>query len=389
MKRASQKGAATALSEKPQGQSAVDELGASISEMNGDVLFHDLPSYPLFLSHREIDRIFDDEFYLELIHSTAFQRLKKISFLGAIDYLRPYVNSNEPRHSRFQHSLGVASLALRYARFANLPKKTERTLVAAALLHDIGHGPLSHSMEPFFQEEFGIEHHEFGRRIIMGESKIGNQITGILESFDIDPQDVINFIEGHSDSPHSIIFSNPLNIDTLDGITRCAHYLARRPTIIPAVLILDSILRWNSKSIPRCDSFWHLKNRIYNSFILSGLGLIADHMCTLYAEEVKYSFSDRYFLFNDKRFRKYNRNLFARLKEIRKEDLHGSKMRCGEFESREYMINSESTPSSIHDLHSRYQHKKTKSDLYFPRLNYEKMVYFAKKQFDEWKCKST
>lgn len=79
-----------------------------------------------------------------------FQRLRNIRQLGLADYVYPAAT-----HSRFQHSLGTAHLMQcafdsMAAKTATRILKNERTrdvAVAAALLHDIGHTPLSHTLE--------------------------------------------------------------------------------------------------------------------------------------------------------------------------------------------------------------------------------------------------
>ena len=90
--------------------------------------------------------------YNEIMDTKVFKRLQDISFLGAIDY----TSRNKKRHNRYNHSISVGTLALYYATLMQLSDYESRHLVLAALLHDIGHGPLSHSMEPAFQKDMGF-----------------------------------------------------------------------------------------------------------------------------------------------------------------------------------------------------------------------------------------
>jgi uncharacterized protein len=86
-----------------------------------------------------------------LLDSRAYQRLRAIKQLGFSEFSFPGAT-----HNRFLHSLGVSHLAgiafdniFRTWRFS-APEVRERLRIAtrlAALLHDIGHGPLSHTTE--------------------------------------------------------------------------------------------------------------------------------------------------------------------------------------------------------------------------------------------------
>ena len=82
---------------------------------------------------------------IDLIDTAPFQRLRRIRQLGPA-----YLTFHGAESSRFTHSLGVlhlARLALQQLE-ANHPELSvhRTTLYAAALLHDVGHGPLSLSL---------------------------------------------------------------------------------------------------------------------------------------------------------------------------------------------------------------------------------------------------
>ena len=110
--------------------------------------------------------------YRDLIASDALQRLADIRFLGAIDYFVHPSGSqlDRRRHSRLEHTLGVAQLALTYARLVGLDEREEKLIVSAALTHDIGHSPLSHSLERIFKRSFGVDHHQAGIDILWGRA---------------------------------------------------------------------------------------------------------------------------------------------------------------------------------------------------------------------------
>ena len=149
--------------------------------------FADLTASDFLYRDRKISP-FADPFLLELTATRPVQRLKKIGFLGAIDYRR-HGSGREPhrrRHNRYDHSVGVALLALHYAAIRGLPQQTTRTLSAAGLLHDVGHGPLSHTLEPVFKRQFDICHHQLGLEVIYGNSILGDEIVRIMNAYSID-----------------------------------------------------------------------------------------------------------------------------------------------------------------------------------------------------------
>ena len=55
-------------------------------------------------------------------------------------------------HTRFEHSLGTLYLANVMARQLRLSEDEQKLVAAAALIHDIGHGPFSHAIEPVMEE---------------------------------------------------------------------------------------------------------------------------------------------------------------------------------------------------------------------------------------------
>ncbi len=83
----------------------------------------------------------------DLIEHPLFQRLRRIKQLGLTSYVYPGAN-----HTRFQHAVGAMYLmgqaieALR-SRGHDITDDEARAVTLAILLHDIGHGPFSHSLE--------------------------------------------------------------------------------------------------------------------------------------------------------------------------------------------------------------------------------------------------
>src|SRR5690606_12967820 len=97
-----------------------------------------------------------DRVIWNLVNTKEFQRLRRIRQLGT-----SYLTFHGAEHSRFSHSLGVYEITRRIiSRFERLPdaewpREERLTALCAALLHDVGHGPFSHSIEAVFDT-----HHE-------------------------------------------------------------------------------------------------------------------------------------------------------------------------------------------------------------------------------------
>lgn len=115
------------------------------------------------------DLIFD------LVSHPWFQRLRNIRQLGLSSYVYPGAV-----HSRFQHSLGAMYLttqAIHTLRTKNIEitPAEEEAVLAAILLHDIGHGPFSHALEHSLVEDMPHE-----RMSLMIMEELNHQFDGRL-----------------------------------------------------------------------------------------------------------------------------------------------------------------------------------------------------------------
>lgn len=251
---------------------------------------------------------------IEILSSTsAFQRLKRISFLGAIDYAlirTPDYKRGNTRHTRYHHSRGVARLAIEYAIQSELPEHEATTLAIAALLHDIGHSPLSHSIEPVFEEIFGFGHHEASVALITGETHLGKELHGILKDQFIDIERVLALISGQ-DKSFDAFFSGPINFDTIEGVFRSYSYIARSTQIPnPHVIVEAATNRASEKDKEIVDLFWEYKDRVYRSVINSRAGILADFVCqTVLTSKIKTLAIEDYFSTDE--------GLFKRVPELK------------------------------------------------------------------------
>ncbi|MCF5901473.1 HD domain-containing protein [Aeromonas caviae] len=235
-----------------------------------------------------IDELFDDHFYSKIINTNAFYRLKGISFLGAID--KTHDNRNKIRSTRYQHSLDVAVLALFISKKRGYTKDVERILVTSALLHDIGHAPLSHSMEPEFHKKYGINHHDISLNIVSGRNQKFKELFNIVNN-NTDINQVLDLINLSSREEFSDIFCSPINIDTIDGIHKTLKYCSNSDVLFNKFSVASAAFLENFKSnnnesrAALLDKFWTYKDFVYKHVINSGIGALADHYSKVFFNE--------------------------------------------------------------------------------------------------------
>ena len=104
----------------------------------------------------------------DCINSREVQRLKRIRQLGGAFQIY-----HTAEHSRFTHSLGVYEIARRMVEEISdlretLSEEEKITVMAAGLLHDLGHGPFSHA----FESVTLAKHEEMTRRIILEDTEV-------------------------------------------------------------------------------------------------------------------------------------------------------------------------------------------------------------------------
>ena len=255
----------------------------------------------------ELKTLIEEPLFPELIRTAAFQRLGSVRFLGGIDYLLVRNPNGAPgniRYTRLQHSLGVARLALQYSLAFGLSPADRQLIVAAALLHDIGHAPLSHSIEPVFRECFAIDHHDATKDIIFGHVKIGRSVYKILRNFSIDIDRLASLVAGKDNEFHAF-FSGPINFDTIEGILRTRTFGNAPGTFAPDVVVDAAINRSSSVHQEIVDQFWLYKDQVYRYVINSSLGIFADQVCQAFARQnLKSLEAADYFTDEDTLFRK-------------------------------------------------------------------------------------
>ena len=147
---------------------------------------------------------------LELLDTPEMQRLRHVRQLGTAYLVYPSAN-----HTRFEHSLGVYHVAREALESLGITGLHRREVLAAALLHDVGHTPFSHNVEDVIEEETGLAHDDV-------VDVLAGQVSDVLEDHDIDPVRVAELIKGEGRLGQLI--SGELDVDRMDYLVRDAHH---------------------------------------------------------------------------------------------------------------------------------------------------------------------
>jgi len=187
-----------------------------------------------------------------IIRTKAFQRLKRITQLGTANFVYPGAN-----HSRFEHSIGAMHTTwLVLERLRKCSDAQKQSIRIAALLHDIGHGPFSHTFEELLNrnEEYvstvgnkQLRGHENFNEYILANSKelastLGNEREKVA-SFLFEDKPV-GFVP-------SELVTGDIGADRIDYLLRDTYYtgLGHRPDVHS--LISHMRISSNKKGHPR------------------------------------------------------------------------------------------------------------------------------------------
>lgn len=138
-----------------------------------------------------------DKLLLDLVNSREFQRLRRIKQLGMSEFVFPGAV-----HTRFAHSLGVMHTAKRFLsrvdriRRERLTEEQRIVTLIACLLHDVGHGPFSHT----FEKITGEDHEDRTLEIICDPATEINKIL-IAFSRELNLPEVLKVFFSETDEP--------------------------------------------------------------------------------------------------------------------------------------------------------------------------------------------
>ncbi|HEC89722.1 MAG TPA: HD domain-containing protein, partial [Thermoplasmatales archaeon] len=172
-----------------------------------------------------------DGLFLELVDTPEVQRLYNIKQLGLAHLVFPGAH-----HTRLEHSLGSYDIAGRISESLNLDRETSDILRCAALLHDIGHGPFSHTLESILRVYLNVDHVDLTEKLIFGEYNVYDDaekafietktVSEILDNYSVDKRLITDMIHGNKTKPMflSQIINGAVDADQLDYLLRDAYY---------------------------------------------------------------------------------------------------------------------------------------------------------------------
>ncbi|OGT11884.1 MAG: hypothetical protein A2X77_03915 [Gammaproteobacteria bacterium GWE2_42_36] len=167
----------------------------------------------------------EDHWIKPFLDSENFQRLRHIKQLGLADWIFPGA-----LHNRFVHCLGCCYIINQICHKLDLPEQDRQLVMIAGLLHDIGHGPFSHSFEEIFATN-SIKH-EAWTPFFLDEYRNDSFIQRFNQrnrrhTLSVEKIDLIERLIMHQPIGNKLLsdmVSSQLDADRLDYLLRDSHF---------------------------------------------------------------------------------------------------------------------------------------------------------------------
>ena len=214
---------------------------------------------------------------IDLIDSAPFQRLRRIRQLGTA-----FLTFHGAESSRFTHSLGVLHVArLALNNLVRLHPELEAhrgVLLAAALLHDVGHGPLSHSGE----EMYGLQHESWSGRLIREHPALRDRLEAFQSGSSAAVADLLEHGR-YSCSAIKALVSSQMDCDRLDYLLRDSHstgtsygQLDLERILAAFTLAPDGALALHPKGLMAVEHYLVVRNLMYRSVYNHRLNVVCN-----------------------------------------------------------------------------------------------------------------
>lgn len=299
----------------------------------------------------------NNELYCNVLDKKEFRRLYHISFMGAIDYTIHTDGLLHEQRTRADHSIDVAILAYYVASKRGYNDDLKNHLFIAALLHDIGHLPLSHSLEHYFVDRFKYGHHEIGESIIKGDIGENNSLSAFIKD-NFDTKFILSLLNKEaSDEDGGDLFSSPINIDTIDGIYKSSRYLSKSFSFDRLELAKQVFLKRDNDLY--LDKFWELKNYTYKNLINTSHGILSDRLGEInFGGYLDKELKESDFFKSEKNWHQIHKKLFKEFKLLKSNSLDRLPKSI-EYTDRLYYIDY-----SCSNIYDKYKLKKRKEVLH-------------------------
>ncbi len=230
----------------------------------------------------------------ELIQTVEVQRLSFIHQLGTTFQSYPGAHG-----MRLSHALGVSYLADTICmhileKMQGMPDSEKidirNLLQAAGMLHDIGHTPWSHTLEPLYIEMNGVDHMDLVADMVRGNTtmniKGSGRIPEILKSYGVNPSDVADLISSSYSGPRylqQMIFGE-VDADMLDYLQRDFYFTGvafghiELDRIISTMRVVDNEIVFLIKGHEAIRDFLFARMQMYSSVYLHKKTRIVDMM---------------------------------------------------------------------------------------------------------------
>lgn len=224
-----------------------------------------------------------DAFFFELIEDASFQRLRRILQLGLTHLVYPGA-----LHTRFHHALGAMHLMQKSVEVlrrkgVNISPDEESAVLAAILLHDIGHGPYSHTLEHTLIK--GISHEDISAQIMQRLAQhFGDSIHRAIRIFN--DQYERPFL-------HQLV-SGQLDMDRMDYLNRDSFYTGVYEGRIGSERIIEMLnvhkdnLVVEQKGIYSVEKFITSRRLMYWQAYMHKTVVAAEYMLIKTLERAKY-----------------------------------------------------------------------------------------------------
>ena len=228
-----------------------------------------------------------DELVFDLIQHPYFQRLRRIKQLGLSHLVYPGAN-----HTRFHHALGAMHLmtkaisVLKKKGIEITPEESQGAIIAI-LLHDIGHGPFSHTLEHSLLKS--VNHEEMS---LLFMDKLNEEYKGSLNLA------IAIFTDKYKKTFLHELVSSQLDMDRLDYLQRDSFFtgvsegVVGSDRIIAMLNVVDDKLCVEEKGIYSIENFISARRIMYWQVYMHKTVVSSEYMLIKIMHRAKELFSE-------------------------------------------------------------------------------------------------